>query len=87
MTGELTLRVAAREDLEFLFSLLRVSLGPYVEQTFGPWQDEEQRARDLLPNFGPLAVSLLRGYATKLNALLTRHRQEIRELLAEEDES
>jgi hypothetical protein len=32
-------------------------------------------------------VSLLRGYATKLNALLKRHRQEIRELLAEEDES
>ena len=44
-SGEITLRVAEKEDLEFLFSLLRASLGPYVEQTFGPWKDEEQRAR------------------------------------------
>lgn len=41
----ISLRVAEREDLEFLFSLLKASLGPYVEQTFGPWKDEEQRAR------------------------------------------
>jgi GNAT superfamily N-acetyltransferase len=45
MTGQIILRVAANEDLEFLFSLLRASLGPYVEQTYGPWKDEEQRAR------------------------------------------
>jgi len=44
-SGEITLRVAAKEDLEFLFSLLRASLGPYVEQTYGPWKDEEQRTR------------------------------------------
>jgi len=44
-SGEITLRVAEKEDLEFLFSLLRASLGPYVEQTFGPWNDEEQRTR------------------------------------------
>lgn len=40
-----SLRVAGQEDLEFLFALLRAALGPYVEQTFGPWKDEEQRAR------------------------------------------
>ncbi len=45
MTGQIILRVAANEDLEFLFSLLRASLGPYVEQTYGPWKDEEQRTR------------------------------------------
>jgi GNAT superfamily N-acetyltransferase len=45
MTGQAILRVAASEDLEFLFSLLRASLGSYVEQTFGPWNDEDQRAR------------------------------------------
>jgi len=43
--GEIILRVAAKADLEFLFSLLRASLGPYVEQTYGPWRDDEQRAR------------------------------------------
>ena len=41
----ITLRDAASDDLEFLFSLLRVALGPYVVQTFGPWDDAEQRAR------------------------------------------
>ena len=40
-----TLRDATAEDLEFLFSLLRVALGPYVVQTFGSWDDAEQRAR------------------------------------------
>ncbi|MCI0636496.1 MAG: GNAT family N-acetyltransferase [Actinobacteria bacterium] len=45
MTDQIALRVAANEDLEFLFALLRASLGPYVEQTFGPWDDEDQRAR------------------------------------------
>jgi GNAT superfamily N-acetyltransferase len=43
----ITFRTARDEDLEFLFELLKASLGPYVEQTFGPWQDDEQRARFL----------------------------------------
>jgi GNAT superfamily N-acetyltransferase len=41
----ITLRDATPDDLEFLFSLLRVALGPYVVRTFGPWDDAEQRAR------------------------------------------
>jgi N-acetylglutamate synthase-like GNAT family acetyltransferase len=40
----ITLRTARDEDLEFLFELLKASLGPYVEATFGPWQEEEQRS-------------------------------------------
>jgi hypothetical protein len=34
---EITLRVAKPEDIEFLFSLLKAALGPYVEQTYGAW--------------------------------------------------
>jgi GNAT superfamily N-acetyltransferase len=43
----ITLRDATADDLEFLFSLLRAALGPYVVQTFGPWDDAEQRSRFL----------------------------------------
>lgn len=39
------LRPATPADLEFLYGLLRQTLGPYVEQTWGPWDDEDQRAR------------------------------------------
>ncbi len=39
------MRVATLEDLEFLYGLLKVSLGPYVEQVYGPWKEEEQRAK------------------------------------------
>lgn len=45
MTDDITLRVAGPDDLEFLFHVLKTSLGPYIEQTYGPWQEEEQRAR------------------------------------------
>ena len=44
---EITLRVAKPEDIEFLFSLLKVALGPYVEQTYGAWHEAEQHARFL----------------------------------------
>jgi len=30
--------------MELLFALLRDALGPYVEQTYGEWNEEEQRA-------------------------------------------
>ena len=45
VTDDITLRVAHRDDLEFLFHVLKTSLGPYIEQTYGPWQEEERRAR------------------------------------------
>lgn len=40
----LTLRTADAGDMELLFALLRDALGPYVEQTYGTWNEEEQRA-------------------------------------------
>ncbi len=43
--GAIARREAREEDLEFLFLLLKAALGPYVEQTYGPWRDEEQRPR------------------------------------------
>jgi GNAT superfamily N-acetyltransferase len=45
MKEGITLRVAQPNDLEFLFSLLEVALGPYVEQTYGTWHRAEQHAR------------------------------------------
>ena len=43
--GEIHLRVAGEDDLEFLFVTLREALGPYVERTFGAWDEEAQRRR------------------------------------------
>ena len=43
--GEITLRDGTREDLEFLFALLKASLGPYVVKTYGPWAEDEERSR------------------------------------------
>jgi len=45
MRSEVTLRAAKSEDLGFLFSLLKVALGSYVEETYGGWREEEQHAR------------------------------------------
>ena len=45
MKDEMTLRNARPEDIEFLFSLLKVALGLYVEQTYGMCQEAEQHAR------------------------------------------
>jgi ribosomal protein S18 acetylase RimI-like enzyme len=45
VTAEVELRAAGPGDLEFLYALLEVALGPYVAQTYGAWKEEEQRAR------------------------------------------
>jgi GNAT superfamily N-acetyltransferase len=44
-TTQLTRRPATDADLELIYSMLRASLGPYVEQTWGKWEDEAQRKR------------------------------------------
>ena len=38
-------RPATAADLEFLYRLMRESLGPYVVQTYGPWDEAERRDR------------------------------------------
>lgn len=38
-------RPATPDDLEFLCRLTRESLGPYVVETFGPWDETAQRER------------------------------------------
>ena len=40
-----TLRSARPDDVEFLFSLLKAALGPYIEQAYGAWHEEEQHRR------------------------------------------
>ena len=47
MPGTLTQRPGTDADVEFLYELLRDALGPYVVATYGPWDEEEQRARFL----------------------------------------
>jgi GNAT superfamily N-acetyltransferase len=42
---ELTRRQATDADYELIYKILRASLGPYVEQTFGSWDEETQRRR------------------------------------------
>lgn len=46
--SQLQLRTATQSDMELLFSLLREALGPYVAQTFGAWNDAEERERFFL---------------------------------------
>lgn len=41
---EIGLRTATAADTEFLYRCLRYALGPYVEQAFGPWDEEQQRS-------------------------------------------
>lgn len=38
-----SLRPATGEDSDVLFRLHRASLGPYVEEVYGPWGDEVQK--------------------------------------------
>jgi len=40
-----TLRPAVQEDLEFVFKVTKAAMGPYVEATWGSWDDGVQRAR------------------------------------------
>ncbi len=42
MTIGVSLRPAVPEDREFLFELHRASMGRYVEELFGPWDDAVQ---------------------------------------------
>ncbi len=45
MSNEITIRDATSNDLEFLYNLLKVALGPHVEQVYGPWNDDVERAK------------------------------------------
>jgi ribosomal protein S18 acetylase RimI-like enzyme len=45
MIPELTRRPATKDDLELIFEILRASLGPYVRQTWGVWDEAIQRQR------------------------------------------
>lgn len=42
MTSDVSLRPAVVEDREFLFDVHKESMGPYVEELFGPWDDSTQ---------------------------------------------
>ena len=42
-----SLRTAARSDMEFMLRVHREAMGPHVERAFGPWDEASQRARFL----------------------------------------
>jgi ribosomal protein S18 acetylase RimI-like enzyme len=41
---DITLRPATFDDSEFVFSVKREALGPAIERTWGPWDEDFQRA-------------------------------------------
>src|SRR5262245_55243934 len=43
----LTLRAARDQDRELRFPIFKLSLGPYVAQTYGGWDEDRQRSRFL----------------------------------------
>ena len=43
MANEISRRPASEADREFLYDLLRESLGPHIEATYGPWDEKRQR--------------------------------------------
>jgi ribosomal protein S18 acetylase RimI-like enzyme len=45
MSHELTRRPATKDDLDLIFEILRASLRPYVQQTWGVWDEAIQRQR------------------------------------------
>jgi GNAT superfamily N-acetyltransferase len=45
MPEEITLRPATSGDREFLYTVVRESMGEYIEQTFGAWDEKAQLAR------------------------------------------
>lgn len=45
MTDQLTKRPATDQDMELIFAILRATLGKYVEQTWGVWDETVQRQR------------------------------------------
>ena len=44
-TAQLTRRPATDADLDLIYSILRAGLRPYVEQTWGTWDEAAQRQR------------------------------------------
>jgi ribosomal protein S18 acetylase RimI-like enzyme len=43
--SRITRRAASDADLDLLYRIVREALGPYVVQTWGKWDDAEQRRR------------------------------------------
>lgn len=43
MSGEIRKRQATDEDMLFMFAVMKASLKPYVEESYGPWDDTRQR--------------------------------------------
>ena len=69
MKYETIRRPGSPEDREFLFVLLRRALGPQIEETYGPWDEEWQR-RHFLDTTDPTEHEILESDGTPMGCLL-----------------
>ncbi len=65
---EFTLSPAAPADYSWLWELKRLTMRPYVEQTWGSWDDESQEAF-FRRNFSPRTVSIVAVSGEKVGLL------------------
>lgn len=72
---KLAYRPAVPEDFDFLFMLHEAAMRPYVEDAFGPWQAEWQRAY-FRARFNPAEVRLIQLEGQDVGVLHVQERTE-----------
>jgi GNAT superfamily N-acetyltransferase len=79
MTGEIARRPGLDTDREFLYQLLRSALGPYVEATYGPWDEDWQRGHFVATTV-PRAHEIVEFRGIPIGCLLIEERPDSVEL-------
>lgn len=69
MAGEITRRAGTEADREFLFELLKRSLGPHIRATYGAWNEAWQRRR-FLETSDPTAHEIVESEGAAIGCLL-----------------
>lgn len=69
MTHQITRRPGSDSDREFLYTLLRRSLGPHVEATYGAWDEAWQREH-FLASSDPRRHEILEADGEPIGCLL-----------------
>lgn len=67
----LTYRMAAAADGEWLYSLKRATLRTFVEATWGPWDDNDQRGR-FAASFRPAETEIIQQDGQPVGVLRVR---------------
>jgi ribosomal protein S18 acetylase RimI-like enzyme len=77
--AEITRRQGCEADREFLYDLLKRALGPHIEATYGPWDDNWQR-RHFLETTTPSAHEIVESQGCPIGCLLIEEHPEALEL-------